>query len=691
MDSSGSAPAVSRAEIRDVLSQSETPCTPFATDEIAARVDCPTDAAARTLRALADRDEVGTRATDDGTRVWWLLPERAENTEQRSQLQEFGAFVSAVRDYAIFMLEPDGTVASWNQGAERIKGYSEDEIVGQHFSTFYTDEDIDDGIPERNLETAAAEGRTEDEGWRVRSDGSRFWANVVITAIRDIDGTLQGFTKVTRDMTEQREYELQLREERDLTEQILETVPVGICVLDSAGEFTRANQQALELLDLEEDGFGDVSIDSKTLYDAENAHVAIDDRPWSRVIETGQPVYDFQCRADWLTDGDETRWLSINAVPLEGALSDESGIVVSLEDITNQKNRERQLERRKTELETELSEILGRISDAFFALDDEWRFTHLNEQAAELFHYPEAELTGRSFWEVFPERSDGRLWDEFREAMTAQEPVNFELYDERFDAWLEYNVYPSESGLSIYIHDITDRREYQRKLEVSNERLEQFAHAASHDLQEPLRMVSSYLQLIDRRYGDELDADGREFLEFAVDGADRMREMIESLLAYSRVETRGEPFESVDLDDVLDEVCNDLQRRIAESGAEIEAEPLPRVEGDASQLRQLLQNLVDNAIEYSGDEPPRIRIAAERRGDEWAISVEDDGIGIDPDDQDRVFEVFQRLHTTDEYDGTGIGLALCERIVERHGGDIWLESEPDVGTTVSFTLPAGDE
>ena len=687
MDSSGSAPAVTRAEIRDVFSQSETPGTPFTTSEIAARLDCPTDAAALTLRELADRDEVGTRATDDGTRVWWQLPERAEDTEQRSQLQEFGAFVSAVKDYAIFMLEPDGTVASWNQGAERIKGYAEADIVGEHFSTFYTDEDAEEGVPETNLEVAATEGRVEDEGWRVRSDGSRFWANVVITAIRDVDGTLQGFTKVTRDMTEQREYELQLREERDLTQQILETVPVGICVLGSDGKFARANRQALELLDLEKGDFGAVSIDSRTLYDAEDAIVSTDERPWSRVVDTGRPVYDFECRADWLADGDDDRWLSINAVPLEGGLSEENEIVVSLEEITEQKERERQLERRKTELETELSEILGRISDAFFALDDEWRFTHLNEQAAELFHYPEDELVGRSFWEVFPERSDDQLWDEFHDAMATQEPVDFELYDERFGAWLEYNVYPSESGLSIYIHDITDRREYQRKLEESNERLEQFAHAASHDLQEPLRMVSSYLQLIDRRYGDELDDDGREFLAFAVDGADRMREMIESLLAYSRVETRGDPFEPVDLDAVLDDVCDDLQRRIAERDADIASESLPRVEGDRGQLRQLFQNVLDNALEYSGDEPARIRIATERRGDEWVVSVEDNGIGIDPDDQDRVFEVFQRLHTNDEYEGTGIGLALCERIVERHGGDIWIESEPGAGTTVSFTLP----
>ncbi|ELY50215.1 multi-sensor signal transduction histidine kinase [Natronolimnohabitans innermongolicus JCM 12255] len=261
----------------------------------------------------------------------------------------------------------------------------------------------------------------------------------------------------------------------------------------------------------------------------------------------------------------------------------------------------------------------------------------------------------------------------------------------------------------VTLTDITERREYRRKLEESNVRLEQFAYAASHDLQEPLRMVTSYLQLLEQRYADELDEDAEEFIEFAVDGADRMREMIDGLLTYSRIDTRGEPLEPVTLETVLDETLDNLQVRIEESDAEITTETLPRVEGDASQLRQLFQNLLENAIEYSGDESPRVRIDAERRGSEWVVSVSDEGIGIDPEDQERIFEVFERLHSREDHGGTGIGLALCERIVERHGvraseasscstdsrsesvgGDIRVESEPGEGTTFSFTLPAAD-
>ncbi|WP_290815513.1 ATP-binding protein [Halovivax sp.] len=246
--------------------------------------------------------------------------------------------------------------------------------------------------------------------------------------------------------------------------------------------------------------------------------------------------------------------------------------------------------------------------------------------------------------------------------------------------------------------DVTKRVEREERLEevveqleASNERLEQFAYAASHDLQEPLRMVSSYLQLIERRYADELDDDGEDFLEYAVDGADRMRSMIDGLLQYSRVDTQGEPLEPVDLDEVVDDVLENLQMKRAESDAEISIGSLPRVVGDESQLQQVFQNLLHNAIEYSGDGPPRVRITGERRGRTATISVADEGVGIDSAETDRVFEVFQRLHGREEHPGTGIGLALCERIVERHGGEIWVDSEVGEGSTFSFTLPAADE
>jgi signal transduction histidine kinase len=228
------------------------------------------------------------------------------------------------------------------------------------------------------------------------------------------------------------------------------------------------------------------------------------------------------------------------------------------------------------------------------------------------------------------------------------------------------------------------------RLKRSNELLDQFAYAASHDLQEPLRMVSSHLLLIERKYGDGLDEEGQEALEFAVDRAERMREMIDGLLEYSRIETAEEPLEPLDLDAVVEDVLADLELQVEESDATIVLEELPRVAGDASQLRQLFQNLLTNAIKYSGDGPPRIHVSAERDGAGWALSVRDEGVGIEPDEVDRIFEVFERLYPHEDEEGTGIGLTLCRRIVERHGGRIWVDSTPGEGSTFSFTLPAAE-
>jgi two-component system, chemotaxis family, sensor kinase Cph1 len=228
----------------------------------------------------------------------------------------------------------------------------------------------------------------------------------------------------------------------------------------------------------------------------------------------------------------------------------------------------------------------------------------------------------------------------------------------------------------------------QQQLEESNERLEQFAYAASHDLQEPLRMVSNYLQLIENRYAEDFDEDGKEFLEYAIGGSERMKAMIDGLLEYSRVETQGDPFEPVDLNEVLADVRQDLKLSIEQSDTTIEVDELPRIDGDKRQLRQLFQNLLSNAIEYSGDEPPRIEVTAERDDDDWIVEVHDNGIGINPEDQDRIFEVFQRLHTQDEQVGTGLGLALCKRIVERHGGEIRVDSEPGEASTFSIRFQA---
>ncbi len=228
-------------------------------------------------------------------------------------------------------------------------------------------------------------------------------------------------------------------------------------------------------------------------------------------------------------------------------------------------------------------------------------------------------------------------------------------------------------------------------LKRSNAELEQFAYVASHDLQEPLRMVASYCQLLQRRYEDQLDKDANEFIGFAVDGAARMQQLINALLGYSRVGRSDRPKRSVDLQEAAETACRDLQKAIEDAGAKIDIDSLPAVCGDGVELRQLLQNLIANAIKFRADDPPEVHLSATRDGDRWTVAVADNGIGIEPEYAERIFLIFQRLHARDAYPGTGIGLSVCKKIVERHGGELRVESDGKSGSTFLFTLPASNE
>lgn len=233
--------------------------------------------------------------------------------------------------------------------------------------------------------------------------------------------------------------------------------------------------------------------------------------------------------------------------------------------------------------------------------------------------------------------------------------------------------------------------EKQRELERSNHDLEQFAYAASHDLQEPLRAVSGYCQLLARRFHGKLEPPADEYIHEAVSGARRMQDLIEGLLAYSRVSRMGNPLVLTDAQTALDQSLVNLRTAIEESKATITHGPLPTVLADPMQLMLLLQNLIGNALKYRGSYPPEVHVSAREEENEWLFAVHDNGIGINPKYYERIFLIFQRLHTRNEYAGTGIGLAICKRIVERHGGRIWVESEPGQGSTFYFTLPRSGE
>lgn len=261
--------------------------------------------------------------------------------------------------------------------------------------------------------------------------------------------------------------------------------------------------------------------------------------------------------------------------------------------------------------------------------------------------------------------------------------------------WLAWSVVVSAQEKLLYVaaRDITERRtaeatlrQQAEELERSNRELEQFAYVASHDLQEPLRLVSNYVQLLSRRYQGKLDEEADEYIGYAVEQTSRMKILMNHLLAYARLGTQDERFAPVEMEDVLQSTLHDLQSAIQEAHATVTHDPLPSIQGDRSQILQLLQHLIGNAIKFSGDEPLRIHIGVNPLNERWLFYIRDNGIGIDPLHTERIFAIFQRLHSQEEYPGTGIGLAICRKIVERHGGRIWVDSEPGKGSTFYFTL-----
>jgi len=266
-------------------------------------------------------------------------------------------------------------------------------------------------------------------------------------------------------------------------------------------------------------------------------------------------------------------------------------------------------------------------------------------------------------------------------------------------AWVQANPMKNESGdveyVAGYTRDITERKEYQHKLEQhredleqSNESLREFAYIASHDLQEPLRMVSSYVELLDQEYGEQFDDEAEEYMEFAINGAQRMKQMINSLLAYSRVHTDAEEFDEADANEVFETSCQDLKLLIEDHDAEVSVDDLPVVRADRDQLGQVFQNLVKNAIEHaSEDGTPSIEVTATERDDVHEFAVSDNGPGVPTSEQEDIFKIFRQGASASSTANTGIGLAITQRIVQRHGGEIWVESESDEGATFRFTIP----
>jgi PAS domain S-box-containing protein len=391
-----------------------------------------------------------------------------------------------------------------------------------------------------------------------------------------------------------------------------------------------------------------------------------------------------------------TKWIRVIGEP-EFADNKCVRIIGSFQDIDALKKAEiaakETLEERNT--------ILESIGDAFFAVDEDWIITYWNSTAEQVMGKAKEEVINQHLWQVFADSKESKTYEKYHEAINIGQPVHFEDHYIPFNKWYEISAYPTGNGLSVYFKDITDRKvsenslkelneslqKQTKELAISNAELEQFAYVASHDLQEPLRMVTSFLTQLEQKYGDIVDDRGKKYIHFAVDGAKRMRQIILDLLEFSRVGRLEDGIEQVDTGKIVNDILVLYRKQIEEQQAQLTVDKLPVLHTFKVPIRQVFQNLISNALKYQQDGvAPLIHIACEDAGPFWKFSVSDNGIGIDPEYFDKIFIIFQRLHNKDEYSGTGMGLAVTKKILENLGGKVWVESEESKGSTFYFTI-----
>ncbi|MEJ2033828.1 MAG: PAS domain-containing protein [Deltaproteobacteria bacterium] len=422
---------------------------------------------------------------------------------------------------------------------------------------------------------------------------------------------------------------------------------------------------------------------------------------YRRVLETGEPLEEVEFRGVRPATAGEVRdWLS-SYYPVKDAGGRMLGVNAVVQDITERKRAERALQ----ENERLLRDVLRNLPVGVWITDRHGKIIHVNPAGQAIWkgarYVGPEQFHKYKAWRLDthePVKPEGRA---LTRAVTKGEAIlDQELEIETFDGehkLISNSAIPlrNEQGeiqgaIAINL-DITRQKKMEQELRGSNQELEQFAYVASHDLKEPLRMITGFLDLLQRRYQGKLDKDADEFIGFAVEGATRMHQLINDLLAFSRIGTKGKPLGPTAMEEVLAKSIRNLKKNIEETGGTIEHDPLPQVMGDEGQLVQLLQNLLANALKFTDDRKPEVRISVEEEKDKedgfYRFSVQDNGIGIDTKQAKRIFTIFQRLHTRKDYPGTGIGLAICKKIVERHGGRIWAESKPGKGSRFYFDLP----
>jgi PAS domain S-box-containing protein len=598
---------------------------------------------------------------------------------------------------AMVVVNPGGKIVLLNVQAEKQFGYRRDELVGQQVKNIipegFAERLIADGL--RSVEDALAQQiGTGIELIARRKNGSEFPIEIMLSPLESAEGIL--VTAAIRDISVRREAEKHLALMEGRYRGLLEAAPDAMVVVNPRGDIVLLNVQAEKQFGYRRDEL--VGQKVKNIIPEGFAERLVADGLRSAEDALAQQIGTGIELIARRKNGTEFP-IEIMLSPLDSA----EGILVTaaIRDISVRREAEKHLAR----MEGRYRGLLEAAPDAMVVVNQAGDIVLLNVQAEKQFGYHRDELVGQPMKNIIPAGFAERLIaDALRsaeDALAQQIGTGIELTARRKDGSefpIEIMLSPLESAEGILvtaaIRDITMRKVAEahllykvEELNRSNEELGQFAYIASHDLQEPLRMVASYTQLLARRYKGRLDSDADEFITFAVDGANRMQRLIQDLLAYSRVGTKGKELLETSSEDALERSLLNLRGAIADSGALVTHDSLPSVLADEMQLVQLFQNLVGNAIKYQRAGTPKIHISASKNGGaKWTFSVRDNGLGIDPQYFERIFVMFQRLHKREEFAGTGIGLAICKKIVERHGGTISVESQPGQGSNFLFAL-----
>jgi PAS domain S-box-containing protein len=625
-------------------------------------------------------------------------PASSPDDRGRIEEQQFRLLVASVKDYAIFMLDPDGHVTSWNAGAQQIKGYAADEVIGKHISIFYTPEDVARGKPRALLEAGVAAGWVEDEGWRVRKDGSRFWADVIITPLRDAHGRLQGFGKVTRDLTARKDAEERLRRSEESLATTLYSIGDGVLSADETGRVTRINPVAERLTGWSEtDAVGRPIEEIFNIINEDTRAKAAN--PVTRVLAEGVVVGLANHTALISRDGSE-RPIADSGAPIRDSQGVSRGAVLVFRDVTE----DRRADDAVRASEEKLRLMIANVSDhAIFMLDPEGRVASWNPGAERITGYSEAEILSVNFARFFTaaDVANGQPARELESAKRAKfEVEGWRVRKDGSRFWAGVVIAPMHNSAGHLLGFVKTTRDLTESRKTEEERVrlaqaqeairlrDEFLSIASHELKTPLTALQ--LQLHGARdSAARLDPKIAQRIERAARVGERLAQLIEALLDVSRISSGHLRLnlDSCDLAEPVREVVERLAEAATQARCALSMTASSAIPGrwDRLRIEQVVMNLVSNSIKYAAGQP--IHVSAVCQGDMAVLEVRDHGPGIPEGQLSRIFERFERAASTRHYGGMGLGLYVARQIAEAHGGTIAAANAPGGGVCFTVRLP----